>query len=108
MGLSYRVTGLLLHQEGQGDVFKMRDWADVCLSAGFYHWPTVGMFLSAQRPFLCSGGYLMTQAIKTARLTRTTWVKCSVGFHLVTEHGNIGMDPRILVLSSFLKTTGNI
>lgn len=103
MGCSYRVTGLLLRQQGRGNVFEMRDWTDICLSAGFHHWPTVGMFLSAQRPFLCSGGYLMTQAIKTARLTSTTWVKCSLGSHLVTEHGNIGTDPPYLSAFIFPK-----
>lgn len=70
MGWSYRATGLLLHQEGQGNVFKMRDWPEVCLSAGFHHWPTVGMFLSAQRPFLCSGGVFNDPSNKNCKINQ--------------------------------------
>ena len=48
----------------------------------------------------------MTHTTKAARLTRTVWVRCSIGPHLVAEHGNIGSDPHILVLSSSLKSIG--
>ena len=33
-------------------------------------------------------------------------MRCSIGPHLVAEHGNTGSDPHILVLSSSLKSIG--